>query len=96
MDLFFTDTPGVVAGNASSLTGTSNHFYASAIINTKQTVSGISFSHKTDLKSQAHWDGILTDLHKFDWADIYRQVDYAASMNDAFERIIVKWIPLEL
>ena len=45
------------------------------------------------LKSQADWDGILNYLHELDWADIYRQVDYVASMNDAFERIIVRRIP---
>ena len=53
----------------------------------------ISFSHKIYLKSQADWDGILNDLCELDWPDIYRQVDFVASMNDGFERIIVRRIP---
>ena len=39
------------------------------------------------------WDGILNDLRELDWPDIYRQVDFVASMNDGFERIIVRRIP---
>ena len=53
----------------------------------------ISFSCKIYLKSQADWDGILNDLRELDWPDIYRQVDFVASMNDGFERIIVRRIP---
>ena len=53
----------------------------------------ISFSRKIYLKSQADWDGILNDLHELDWPHIYRQVDFVASMNEGFERIIVRRIP---
>ena len=42
---------------------------------------------------QADWDDILNDLRELDWTDIYRQVDFVASMNDGFERIIVRRIP---
>ena len=53
----------------------------------------ISFSRKIYLNSQADWDGILNDLRELDWPDIYRQDDFVASMNDGFERIIVRRIP---
>ena len=59
----------------------------------QHAVPDISFSHKIYLKSQADWDGILSDLRELDWPDIYRQVDFVASMNDGFERIIVRRIP---
>ena len=93
MDLIFTDTPGVVAGNVGSPVGTSDHSYVSAIIKTEHAVPDISFSRKIYLKSQADWDGILSDLRELYWPDIYRQVDFVASMNDGFERIIVRRIP---
>ena len=94
MDLIFTDTPGVVVvGNVGSPTGTSDHCYVSAIIKTEHAVPDILSSHKIYVKSQADWDGILNDLHELDWPDIYRQVDFVASMNDAFEGIIVRRIP---
>ena len=93
LDLIFTDTPGVVAGNVGSPIGTSDHCYVSAIIKTEHTVPDISFSCKIYLKSQADWDGILNELRELDWPDIYRQVDFVASMNDRFERIIVRCIP---
>ena len=47
LDLIFTDTPGVVAGNVSSPVGTSDHCYVSAIIKTEHAVPDISFSRKT-------------------------------------------------
>ena len=72
--------------------GTSDHCYVSAIIKTEHAVPDISFSRKICLKSQADWDGILNDLCELDWPDIYRQVDFVASMNDGFERIIVRRI----
>ena len=53
----------------------------------------ISFSRKIYLKSQADWDGIVNDLCELDWPHIYilyRQVDFVASMNDAFEGILVR------
>ena len=93
LDLIFTDTLGVVAGNVGSPIGTSDHCYVSAIIKTEHAVPDISFSRKIYLKSQADWDGILNDLRELDWPDIYRQVDFVASMNDGFERIIVRRIP---
>ena len=88
LDLIFTDTPGVVAGNVGSPVGTSDHCYVSAIIKTEHAVPDISFSRKIYLKSQADWNGILNDLRELDWPDIYRQVDFVASMNDGFERIV--------
>ena len=93
LDLIFTDTLGVVAGNVGIPNGTSDHCYASATIKTEQAVPDISFSHKIYLKSQDDWDGILSDLHELDQPDIYRQVDFVASMNDGFERIIARRIP---
>ena len=93
LDLIFTDTPGVVAGNVGSPVGTSDHCYVSAIIKTEHAVPDISFSRKIYLKSQADWYGILNDLRELDWPDIHRQVDFVASMNDGFERIIVRRIP---
>ena len=93
LDLIFTDTPGVVAGNVGSPIGTSDYSYISAIIKTEHSVPDISFSRKIYLKSQADWDGILNDLRDLDWPDIYRQVDFVASMNDGFERIIVWRVP---
>ena len=93
LDLIFTDTPGAVAGNVGSPVGTSVHSYVSAIIKTEHAVPDISFSRKIYLKSQADWDGILSDLRELDWPDIYRQVDFVTSMNDGFERIIVRRIP---
>ena len=93
LDLIFTDTPGVVAGNVGSPIGTSDHCYVSAIIKAEHAVPDISFSHKIYLISQADWDGILNNLHELDWPDIYRQVDFVASMNDAFEWIIARQIP---
>ena len=65
----------------------------SAIIKTEHAAPDISFSSKIYLKSQADWDGILNDLRELDWPDIYRQVDFVASMNDAFEGIIMRQIP---
>ena len=62
LDLIFTDTPGVVAGNVGSPVGTSDHCYVSAIIKIEYAVPDISFSRKIYLKSQADWDGILNDL----------------------------------
>ena len=59
----------------------------------EHAVPNTSFSCKIYLKSQADWDGILNDLHKLNWPDIYRQVDFVASMNDVFEGIIVRRIP---
>ena len=50
LDLIFTDTPGVVAGNVGSPIGTSNHCYVSAI-KTEHAVPDISFSRKIYLKS---------------------------------------------
>ena len=93
MDLIFTDTPGVVAGNVGSPIGTSDHCYISAIIKTEHAVLDISFSRKIYLKSQADWDGISNDLRELDWPHIYTQVDFVASMNDVFEGIIVRRIP---
>ena len=93
LDLIFTDTPGVVAGNVGSPIGTSDCCYISTIIKTDHAVPDISFSCKIYLKSQADWDGILNDLRELDWPDIYRQVDFVASMNNAFEGIIVRRIP---
>ena len=72
LDPIFTDTPGVVAGNAGNPIGTSDHCYISAIIKTEHAVPDISFSHKFYLKSQADWDGILNYLSELDWPDIYR------------------------
>ena len=46
LDLIFTDTPGVVAGNVGNLIGTSDHSYVSAIIKTEHAVPDISFSLK--------------------------------------------------
>ena len=96
MDLIFTDTPGVIAGNVGSPIGTSDHCYVSAIIKIEHAVPDISFSHKIYLKSQADWDGVLNDLCELDWPDIYRQVDFVASMNDAFEGIVVRQIPSQV
>ena len=93
LDLIFTDTPGVVAGNVGSPVGTSDHSYVSAVIKTEHAVPDISFSRKIYLKLQADWVGILSDLRELDWPDIYRQVDFVAPMNDGFERIIVRRIP---
>ena len=62
LDLIFTDTPGVVAGNVGSPVGTSDHCYKSATIKTEHAVPDISFSRKIYLKSQADWDDILNDL----------------------------------
>ena len=93
LDLIFTDTPGVVAGNVGCPIGTSDHCYVSAIIKTEHAVRDISFSHKIYCMSQANWDGILNDLEELDWPNIYKQVDFVASMNDGFERIIVRHIP---
>ena len=93
LDLIFTVTPGVVAGNVGSPVGTSDHCYVSAIIKTEHVVPDISFSCKLYLKSQADWDGILNDLRELYWPDNYRQVDFVASMNDGFERIVVRHIP---
>ena len=93
MDPIFTDTPGVVAGNAGSPIGTSEHCYVSAIITTVHAVPDISFSRKIYLKSQADWEGILNDFCELDWPHIYRQVDFVAFMNDGFEKIIVRRIP---
>ena len=53
-------------------------------------LDNLPFSRKIYLKSQADWDCILNDLHELDWPDIYRQVDFVASMNDAFEGVIVR------
>ena len=74
LDLIFTDTPGVVAGNVGSPVGTSDHCYVSTIIKTEHAVPDISFSRKIYLKSQADWDGILNDLRELDRPDIYSQV----------------------
>ena len=93
LDLIFTDTSGVVAGNVGGPIGTSDHCYISAIIKTEHAVPDISFSRKIYPKSQADWDVILNDLCELDWPDIYRQVDFVASMNDVFEGIIVRRIP---
>ena len=41
LDLIFTDTPGVVAGNVGSPIGTSDHCYVSAIIKTEHAVPDI-------------------------------------------------------
>ena len=90
MDLIFIDTSGLVAGNVGTAIGTSHHCYASTIIKTEHAVSDISLSRKIHLKSEADCDGILNDLRELDWPDIYRQVDFVASMNDRFERIIVR------
>ena len=95
LDLIFTDTPGVVVGNGSPV-GTSLHCFVSAAIKTEHTVSDISFSRKIYLESQADWDLIVSDLHEFGWADIHRQVDFVASMNDAFERNIRRSIPSQV
>ena len=57
------------------------------------TSSNITISRKIYLRSQADCDGILSDLRELDWPDIYRQVDFVASINDGFERIIVRRIP---
>ena len=73
--ILVTDTPGVVGGNVGSPIVTSDQCYASAIIKTEHAMPDISFSCKICLKSQADWDGILNDLRKLDWPDIYRQVD---------------------
>ena len=93
LDLILTGTPGIVAGNVGSPVGTSDHCYVSAIIKTEPAVPDIPFSRKIYLKSQAVWDGILNDLQDLDSPDIYRQVDFVASMNDVFEGIIVRRIP---
>ena len=92
LDIIFTDTPGVVVGDVGSPVGSSDHCYVSAIIKTEHDVPDKSFSHKIYLKSQADWYGILNYLRELDWPDIYRQVDFVASMNDAFEWIIVRQI----
>ena len=87
------DTPASVAGTDGSPIGISDHCYASVIIKTEQAVPDISFSHTIYLKSHAERDGILNDLCELDWADIYRQVDCVAFLNDGLEKIIVRRIP---
>ena len=67
--------------------------YISAIIKIEHAVPEILFSRKIYLTSQADWDGILNDLYELDKAGIYRQVGFVASVNDVFERIIVRCIP---
>ena len=79
LDLIFTDTLGVVAGNVGIAIGTSDHCYVAAVI---KTVPDISFSRKIYLKSQGDWGGILDDLRELGWPHIYRQVDFVASMNN--------------
>ena len=96
LDLIFTDTSGVVAGNVGCPIGTSDHSYVSAIIKAEHAVPDISFSCKIYFKSQADWDGILNDLRELDYPDIYKQVDFVASMNDGFERVIVRRIPFRV
>ena len=86
--LIFTDNPSVIAGNVGIPVGTSDHCYVSDVIENE-----ISCFRKIYLKSQADWDGILIDLHKHDWVNIYRQVDHITSMNDTFKRVIVRYIP---
>ena len=97
LDLIFTDTPGVIAGNVGIPVGTSDYcyIYISGIIKTVHTMPDITFPHKIYLISQTAWDGIFNNIDELDWADTYRAVDYVASMNDAFERIqvIVRCIP---
>ena len=96
LDLIFTDTSGVVAGNVGSPIRASDHCYVSAIIKTDHAVPDIPFSLKIYLKSLADWDGILNNLRELDWPHIYRQVDFVASMNDGVERIIVRCIPSQV
>ena len=58
LDLIFTDTPGLVAGNVGSpVIGTSDHCYVSAIIKTEHAVPDISFFCKIYVKSQPDCDG---------------------------------------
>ena len=66
LDLIFTDTPVVVAGNVGSPIGTSDHCYVSAIIKTEHAEPDMSFSCKIYLKSQADNDGILNALCELD------------------------------
>ena len=66
LDLTFTDTPGVVAGNVVSPIGTSGHYYVSAIIKTEHAEPDISFSRKLYLKSQADCNGIQPNYYNKD------------------------------
>ena len=83
---------GINKAPASQADRSSYHCYVSVRIKTDHTVPDISFSRKIYLKSQADCDGILNDFRELDWPDIYRQVDFFASMNEGFERIIVRRI----
>ena len=93
LDIIFADTHCVVTGDVGSPIRTSDHCLESPVIKIDPFVPDVPFSCNVCLKSQADWDGILIDLLELDWADIYINVDYVVSKNDAFERVIVSCIP---
>ena len=96
LDLLFSDTPGVVSCRVGSPIGTSDHSYVSAVIQTEQTVPDIAFSRKIYLKARADWDGILDELSRLDWPNIYRQPDAIGYLNNICTDIIDRRIPFRI
>ena len=48
---------------------------SSAHIKIEQTIPDVSSSHKIYLKSQADWNGVLSDLSNINWSHFYRQLE---------------------
>ena len=65
LDLIFTDAPAIVASNVGSPIGTSDYCFVSAHIKIEHTIPNVSSSRKIYLKSQADWNGVLSDLSDF-------------------------------
>ena len=93
LDLIFTDAPAIVASNVGSPIGTSDHCFVSAHIKIEQTIPDVSSSRKIYLKSQADWNGVLSDLSNINWSHFYRQLDCIAAFSTACEGIIERRIP---
>ena len=93
LDLTFTYAPTIVASNVGSPTGTSSPCFVSAYIKIEQAISDESSSHKIYPKSQADWNGDLSDFFAIKWSHFYHKVDRILESSTTYEGIIGRRIP---
>lgn len=96
LDLFFTDSVGIVTANVGPPIGSSDHNFISANIKINQFVPDVSFSKKIYLKSRADWVSIHSDLLNLDWSSIYRHADLVSCLNGHLVNIIERRVPTRI
>ena len=96
LDLAFTDSPGAIDSRVGSPIGTSDHATVCLTIKTEQAVPELSYSRKIYLKSQADWNGALSDLNNIAWPELYKQAEPVVTLNEELVTIIERRVPSKL